>query len=150
VIGHVVPTKPIDVNTGNGGADKSVGERQSTQPDHGSKSSDEQLAAIHQVAQVIAKSKWDRTKSMLVGGGRAGKTAFAKTILGLPFVPTDSTIGIEETTLNVTFAAIGSQQPGNWNSVGEDGQLRGEYELALAKAVLNKQVGPYETNLWSY
>jgi GTPase SAR1 family protein len=94
------------------------------------------------MAGVLKEKEWNRGKLMLTGGGRAGKTALGNTIVGHPFEETDSTIGIEETKLNVTFAAIGSEQSGNWKKVkvGQDCELR-EYELALAIAILDTKVG---------
>jgi GTPase SAR1 family protein len=43
---------------------------------------------------------------MLVGEGRAGKTALAKSFMGLPFVHTDSTCGIEQFRVEVTTAEV--------------------------------------------
>jgi GTPase SAR1 family protein len=38
---------------------------------------------------------WNRSKIMLVGQGRAGKTALARSMMGEPFRETPSTIGGE-------------------------------------------------------
>jgi GTPase SAR1 family protein len=38
---------------------------------------------------------WNRSKIMLVGQGRAGKTALARSMMGEPFKETSSTIGGE-------------------------------------------------------
>jgi GTPase SAR1 family protein len=45
---------------------------------------------------------------MLVGEGRAGKTALAKSLMGLPFAHTESTCGIEQFRVEVTQAVVGS------------------------------------------
>ena len=43
----------------------------------------------------LGEKAWNRSKLMLVGEGRAGKTALANALLGLPFCETPSTVGIE-------------------------------------------------------
>jgi GTPase SAR1 family protein len=45
---------------------------------------------------------------MLVGEGRAGKTALSKSLMGLPFAHTESTCGIEQFRVEVTHAMVGS------------------------------------------
>jgi GTPase SAR1 family protein len=45
---------------------------------------------------------------MLVGEGRAGKTALAKSLMGLPFAHTESTCGIEQFRVEVSHAVVGS------------------------------------------
>jgi hypothetical protein len=57
------------------------------------------------------KKEWRRSKIMIVGEGRAGKTALANSILGRDYENLDSTIGINEFTCSVGFAGIG--EPGS-------------------------------------
>jgi GTPase SAR1 family protein len=45
---------------------------------------------------------------MLVGEGRAGKTALANSLMGLPFAHTESTCGIEQFRVEVSHAVVGS------------------------------------------
>jgi GTPase SAR1 family protein len=51
---------------------------------------------------------WGRSKVMIVGDGRAGKTALARSLLGEDFRHTESTIGISQMTCDVKHAEIGS------------------------------------------
>ena len=52
--------------------------------------------------------KWERSKIMVVGEGRAGKTALTNSIIGRPFVETSSTIGINELTCDIKYASAGA------------------------------------------
>ena len=52
--------------------------------------------------------KWERSKIMVVGEGRAGKTALTNSIIGKPFVETSSTIGINELTCDIKYASAGA------------------------------------------
>ena len=45
---------------------------------------------------------------MVVGEGRAGKTALTNSIIGKPFVETSSTIGINEFTCDIKYASAGA------------------------------------------
>ena len=51
-----------------------------------------------QLSRVLSRGSmtWRRSKILLVGPGRAGKTALARSLLGKEFVQTDSTIGVEQ------------------------------------------------------
>jgi GTPase SAR1 family protein len=59
-----------------------------------------------QAALAVGEKEWKRSKIMLVGEGRAGKTALAKSFMGLPFAHTESTCGIEQFRLEVNHAAL--------------------------------------------
>ena len=52
--------------------------------------------------------KWERSKIMVVGEERAGKTALTNSIIGKPFVETLSTIGINELTCDIKYAIAGA------------------------------------------
>lgn len=51
-------------------------------------------------------AEWARAKIMIVGEGRAGKTAFANSLTGKMFVQTDSTIGISTFSCDVRCTSI--------------------------------------------
>ncbi|MFX8569923.1 hypothetical protein ABTM09_20770, partial [Acinetobacter baumannii] len=57
---------------------------------------------------------WNRSKIMIVGEGRAGKTALANSIIGRKFEETTSTIGIEQFTCDVKVEGIGVG--GSWGN----------------------------------
>jgi hypothetical protein len=50
------------------------------------------------------KKEWNRCKIMIVGEGRAGKTALSNSIIGREFYDTESTVGISQLTCDVRFA----------------------------------------------
>lgn len=52
---------------------------------------------------------------MLVGEGRAGKSALANSILGRPYENLDSTIGINEFTCSIGYAGVNFSGNGNYN-----------------------------------
>jgi GTPase SAR1 family protein len=56
----------------------------------------------------IGEMAWNRSKIMFVGEGRAGKTALAKSFMGLPFADTGSTCGMEQFRVEVTTAEVRS------------------------------------------
>jgi GTPase SAR1 family protein len=91
---------------------------------------------------------WGRSKVMIVGDGRAGKTALARSLLGEDFRHTESTIGISQMTCDVKHAEIGS----GGNSVDAAAATSGvgsgweeylkpdkELEAALAKIVAQRR-----------
>ena len=75
--------------------------------------------------------KWGRSKIMIVGDGRAGKTALANSIMGEEFAHTESTIGINQMTCDVKYAEVG-QEGGQWDEYTKPDK---ELEAALAKIV---------------
>ena len=80
---------------------------------------------------------------MIVGAGRAGKTAFTRSMIGDPFQNTDSTRGVEELTCMVNqfgFAAEGAS--GEWQRC--EGRER-EYEAALARNAIIREAGDTES-----
>jgi septin family protein len=76
---------------------------------------------------------WDRSKIMIVGEGRAGKTALANNIIGKPFQETVSTIGINQFTCDVKFARTGD---GAWS---EHTTPDKNYEAAIAALMREKR-----------
>jgi GTPase SAR1 family protein len=61
-----------------------------------------------EAALAVGEKEWNRSKIMLVGEGRAGKTALAKSFMGLPFEHTESTCGMEQFRVEVSHAVVGS------------------------------------------
>jgi len=66
---------------------------------------------------------------MIVGEGRAGKTALANSIIGNPFAATDSTIGIEQFSCCVNYA---DASKGHWKPYDRPEK---EYETAIAQII---------------
>ena len=74
---------------------------------------------------------------MIVGEGRAGKTALSNSIIGKPFELTNSTVGINQMTCDVKFASISScsdagSEVGGWSEYVKPGK---ELEAALAQMI---------------
>jgi GTPase SAR1 family protein len=91
---------------------------------------------------------WGRSKVMIVGDGRAGKTALARSLLGEDFRHTESTIGISQMTCDVKHAEIGSggnngdiATVANGVGSGWEEYLKPDKELeaALAKIVAQRR-----------
>jgi GTPase SAR1 family protein len=61
-----------------------------------------------EAALAAGEKEWNRSRIMLVGEGRAGKTALAKSFMGLPFAHTESTCGMEQFRIEVSHAVVGS------------------------------------------
>lgn len=100
-----------------------------------------------QEALAAGKQEWGRSKIMLVGAGRAGKTALANSILGRAYEDTDSTRGINEFTCSIGHAAISSTfspaiaaKETLWSEYREQKQRR-ELETAVARLVFEKKSG---------
>ena len=74
---------------------------------------------------------------MLVGDGRAGKTALARSLMGEPFEETESTIGINQITCDVKYASTGGVGNGEWMKYDKQ---ENELEALLARSLV---VGPY-------
>jgi GTPase SAR1 family protein len=91
---------------------------------------------------------WGRSKVMIVGDGRAGKTALARSLLGEDFRHTESTIGISQMTCDVKHAEIGSGGNNGDTAAAASGVGSGweeylkpdkELEAALAKIVAQRR-----------
>ena len=90
-------------------------------------------------AALQTMEEWNRSKIMVVGEGRAGKTALVNAILGKQFVETSSTIGIAQLMCDVTLTAVGRGSGcgcGNWDEVQKPEK---ELEEALARIVVRKR-----------
>jgi GTPase SAR1 family protein len=87
------------------------------------------------------KKEWRRSKIMIVGEGRAGKTALANSILGRAYEDMDSTIGINEFTCSIGYAGIGNTDDNKekgWKEL-KDQKKSKEYETAVASLVLDQK-----------
>ena len=95
----------------------------------------------HHLLHALKKGtkKWGRSKIMIVGDGRAGKTALANSIMGEEFAHTESTIGINQMTCDVKFAEVGKE--GQWDEYTKPDK---ELEAALAKIVAARRGGEEE------
>lgn len=87
------------------------------------------------------KKEWRRSKIMIVGEGRAGKTALANSILGRVYENLDSTIGINEFTCSIGYANVGHEKNDKaWQEVKDQKQSK-ELELALASMMFDTKTG---------
>lgn len=90
------------------------------------------MDASIQLALKKGKKEWGRSKIMIVGEGRAGKSAFANTIIGRAFEDTESTVGINQLTCDVKYASIGTG-----NGWAECSKPDKELESAVASMIAN-------------
>jgi GTPase SAR1 family protein len=97
-------------------------------------------------ALIQGKKEWRRSKIMIVGEGRAGKTALANSILGRAYENLDSTIGINEFTCSIGYASIGKEE-GNkdaktigWGEL-KDHKKAKELERAVAAMIFDQKSG---------
>jgi GTPase SAR1 family protein len=75
---------------------------------------------------------------MIVGQGRAGKTALANSIMGKSYSETTSTIGIEKFTCDVKFASF-NKEGKSWENYEKPER---EFEMAIANMLIqNKNSG---------
>jgi GTPase SAR1 family protein len=90
------------------------------------------------------KKEWRRSKIMIVGEGRAGKTALANSILGRAYENFDSTIGINEFTCSIGYANVGEGKAANgldeknWKELKDQKKLK-ELEGALASMIFDQK-----------
>lgn len=80
------------------------------------------------------RKPWGRSKIMIVGEGRAGKTALANSIMGKNFEETSSTVGINLFTCDIKYAAVGN---GQWNQHANPEKL---LEAALAQMIADEKL----------
>ena len=76
---------------------------------------------------------WGRSKLMIVGEGGAGKTALTNSIMGKLFVPTESTIGINNLECQIEQAALGTTS--NWSAHEKSEK---EFASALASMIVEE------------
>ena len=76
---------------------------------------------------------WMRSKIMLVGAGRAGKSSLMRSLLGLSFRETPSTIGADATN---SCTSSRDADSGGW--VQRDAATQSEFELALVAGVIRE------------
>ena len=73
---------------------------------------------------------WNRSKVMLLGEGRVGKTALSNSMMGKPFQETESTVGLTKLTCDVQKTSANN---GRW-SVFEKPQEK-EFETGVAQVI---------------
>ena len=91
---------------------------------------DQFVRQLIQRAMALGSKPWHRSKVMLVGEGRVGKTALCNTMLGKPFVETESTPGLNQLTCKVRTAA--SATNGRWT---ERTKPEREFETGIAQLI---------------
>ena len=78
-----------------------------------------------------------RSRVLLVGQDRAGKTSLKKSLLGLPFDPKEqSTEGIE---VDPSVCEIEVEQVKNWNSTSENKPSLAEFSEDISRMLAEKQ-----------
>ena len=80
----------------------------------------------------MGSKAWNRSKIMLVGEGRVGKTALSNALMGKPFVETESTVGLTQLTCDVRRAS--ATNSGSWSPRK---QPEKEYEQGVAQVIRN-------------
>ena len=85
-----------------------------------------------QRAMAMGTKPWNRSKVMLVGEGRVGKTALCNSMIGKPFEETESTAGLTQLTCDIRRAA--ATNSGRWTQYMKPDR---EYEAGLAQLVRN-------------
>ena len=87
-----------------------------------------------QRAMALGSKPWSRSKIMLVGEGRVGKTALCNSMMGKSFVETESTVGLTKLTCNVRRAA--TTRNGRWI---EHEKPDKEFEAGIAQLVTDME-----------
>ena len=83
---------------------------------------------------------WNRSKILLVGDGRVGKTALCNNMLGKPFAETESTVGLKQLTCDVQRAAASS---GQWSV--QSSKCKKEFETGVAQVIKDMEKEKHET-----
>ena len=92
------------------------------------------IRPLMQRAMALGSKPWNRSKVMIVGEGRVGKTALCNSMMGQPFVDTESTVGLAQLTFDVRRAAATSN--GRWV---EHTKPEREFEAGVAQLVRNME-----------
>ena len=92
------------------------------------------IQPLMQRAMALGSKPWNRSKVMIVGEGRAGKTALCNSMMGKSFEETESTVGLTQLTCDVRRAAATSD--GRWV---EHTKPEREFEAGLAQLVRNME-----------
>ena len=92
---------------------------------------DEATNKLYMERAIARGSKpWNRSKVMLVGEGRVGKTALCNSMMGKPFVDSESTVGLTLLKCQVRRAAAGEH--GGW---GDQTKPEREFEAGVAELI---------------
>ena len=89
-----------------------------------------QFEQLIQRAMAGGSKPWNRSKIMLVGEGRVGKTALCNSMMGKSFVETESTVGLTQLTCDVRSAAATTD--GRWT---EHMKPEREFEAGIAQLI---------------
>ena len=85
-------------------------------------------------ALASGSGEWNRSKLIVIGEGRSGKSAFVNNFIGLDFEETGSTLGIREFTCSVNHMSQ-SLEDGSWDLCGKPEH---ELETALARSMIQR------------
>ena len=88
-----------------------------------------------QRAMALGSKPWNRSKVMLVGEGRVGKTALRNSMMGKPSEDTESTVGLTQLTCDVLGVAISCDR--RWT---EHTKPEREFEAGVAQLVKNMEL----------
>jgi GTPase SAR1 family protein len=75
----------------------------------------EKAKRLYEQALKDGAAKWMRSKLMLIGDGRVGKTCTLRSLLGKPFIDTDSTCGV-----TISACEVNRTDVANWTEVPDD------------------------------
>ena len=93
-----------------------------------------QFQLVHR-ALAGGSKPWNRSKVMIVGEGRVGKTALCNSMTGKPFEETESTVGLTQLTCDVQRAAATNDR--RWT---EHTKPEREFEAGVAQLVRNTEL----------
>ena len=96
----------------------------------------EEFTGAVERALSYGKKEWKRSKIMIVGEGRAGKTSLTNSIIGRDYVDTESTVGINQLTCDIKYTKTGGGK--EWNQYEKPEK---ELEAALASVVAAQKAG---------
>ena len=85
-------------------------------------------------AMAVGSKPWNRSKVMIVGAGRVGKTALCNSMMGKPFIETESTVGLTQLTCDVRRVAASNNSL--WT---ERTKPEREYEAGIAQLIRNME-----------
>lgn len=117
-------------------------QQESHQPKDHTMPTPTQLQESIQKVLEIGTKPWRRSKIMLVGEGRAGKTALANSILGKDFADTASTVGINQLTCDIKYAAFGDKGDEGCGGVGRQWNACDAPKNLLETSVAQMLAGP--------
>ena len=93
------------------------------------------------IAKTCLTGPCERSRLLVTGGGRAGKTSLCRSLQNLDFMQTDSTVGIDSTTLevNINLMTVNSDSGTGSGGWAKHTPPEKETEFALAKQIMKEQ-----------